>query len=48
MGFGAISSRRKPHRTWSPSAVDIAPTILAHLGLAQGSMDGDALQRSDI
>jgi arylsulfatase A-like enzyme len=30
------------------AVVDIAPTILAHLGLAQDGMDGTAVQRSEI
>ncbi len=35
-------------RETAAAVVDIAPTILAHLGLALSGMDGGALQRSDI
>ena len=35
-------------RETAAAVVDIAPTILAHLGLAQDGMDGVALQRSGV
>jgi arylsulfatase A-like enzyme len=35
-------------RESAAAVVDIAPTILAHLGLAQDGMDGTTLQRSEI
>jgi arylsulfatase A-like enzyme len=35
-------------RETAAAVIDIAPTILAHLGLAQDGMDGVALQRSDV
>lgn len=40
-GFGAGSSRNAP-----AAVVDIAPTVLSHLGLPHGGMDGAPLQAS--
>ena len=45
MGSGFSAGAAHHHRT---SLIDIAPTILAHLGIADGGMDGRALQTSTI